>query len=223
MTLAKAELANISKENATPIQVLFNPTEYSIDRGANYAELQVPGTDNPVLQFVRADAQTLTVELFLDGTSTREPIERKLSALRELVVIDDHLHAPPVCQFRWGTTVSVGPVSGAQENRFTGVVTSLRERHTLFDENGRILRSRVTLTLKSYRAPETQRRETPLASPDRTHVRVFREGETLSRIANELYGDPRQWRAIATENDIDRPRFVDPGTALRVPSLGGRR
>lgn len=223
MTLAKAELLNVSRENATPIQVLFNPTEYSIDRGANYAELQVPGTDNPVLQFVRADAQTLTVELFLDGTSTREPIEEDLNSLRDFVKIDGNLHAPPVCQFQWGTTVAVGSSSGAQESRFVGVVTSLRERHTLFDENGRILRSRVTLTLKSYRSPETQRQETPPRSPDRTHLRVMHEGETLSRIANELYGEPRQWRAIATENDIERPRFVAAGTALRVPSLGGRR
>jgi nucleoid-associated protein YgaU len=102
------------------------------------------------------------------------------------------------------------------------VVTSLRERHTLFDENGRILRCRVTLTLKSYRSVETQRRQTPPRSPDRTRVRVMREGETLSQIANELYSDPRLWRFIAEENGIDRPLFVEPGTALSIPSVGPR-
>ena len=220
MALQKARLINASVDSEEPINVLFNPTEYSIDRGASYAELQVPGADMPILQFVCGEAQTLTLELFLDGTNSREPIvERNLSRLRDFVRIHGDLHAPPVCRFEWGRSVTEGSSQGAQENAFTGVVTSLRERHTLFNEDGRILRSRVTLTLKSYRSVEVQNRETPRESPDRTHIRVLREGETLSQLANELYGDARLWRVIAAENEIERPLFVEPGTALRVPSL----
>jgi nucleoid-associated protein YgaU len=48
---------------------------------------------------------------------------------------------------------------------------------------------------------------------------VVREGETLAAIAAEVYGDPRLWTALAEANDIDRPRFVTPGTALQVPAL----
>jgi nucleoid-associated protein YgaU len=50
-------------------------------------------------------------------------------------------------------------------------------------------------------------------------VRVLREGETLALVAAEAYGDPRLWRLIAEENGIDRPRFVAPGTPLRVPAI----
>ena len=32
------------------LEVLFNPTEYSIDRETNYAEVAIPGLDSPVLQ-----------------------------------------------------------------------------------------------------------------------------------------------------------------------------
>lgn len=219
MTLQKARLKNVSVDPPQSVDVLFNPTEYSIDRGAGYAELQVPGTDMPILQFVRGESQTLTLELFLDGTNSREPIERDLNHLRDFVRINSDLHAPPICCFEWGPTVTEGSSQGAQDNSFTGVVTSLRERHSLFDENGRILRSRVTLTLKSYRSAETQHQETPGESPDRTHVRVLREGETLSQIAHEMYGDSRFWRAIAAENGIERPLFAETGSALRVPSL----
>ena len=214
MSLAPATLQNISiSPPPAPVEVQFNPTEYGIDRGATYAELQVPGLQMPLLQFVRGDAQTLAIELFLDGTDKRQSaapsdtVEGRLNALRAFVTVHPELHAPPVCLFTWGDV------------HFTGVVTQMRERYTLFSESGAILRARVTTTFKSYRAPEVQLREIARHSPDRTRVRVLREGETLAQLAREAYGDPRLWRAIARENDIDRPRFVPAGTALRIPAL----
>ena len=75
------------------------------------------------------------------------------------------------------------------------------------------------MSLKSYEAVEVQLREMGLRSPDRTRVRVLREGETLSAIAAEVYGNPRLWRVIADANGIERPRFVEPGTPLHIPAL----
>jgi len=214
MGLEHATLTNVSKLPAPPsIQVQFNPTEYAIDRGASFAELQVPGLRTPLLQFVRGEAQTLNLELFLDGTDKRastkpgETVEGRLAALRKFVEIDAELHAPPVCLFQW------------RQVKFYGVVSSFKEKYQLFDESGKVLRARVTLSLKSYEAVEVQLREMGLKSPDRTRVRVVREGETLAAIAAEVYGNPRLWRTLAEVNNIDRPRFVAPGTPLRVPAL----
>lgn len=209
MGLTKAKLVNASAAPGAPdeVEVLFNPTEYGVDRGASYAELQVPGLKTPILQFVRGEARTLSLELYLDGTDSRTSVEDRLKSLRKYVEIDSELHAPPVCRFQWG------------DQDFQGVVTSLKEKYTLFDEGGRVLRARVTIALKSYVPVEVQRRELNLRSPDRTRLRVLREGETLDRIAHEAYGDPRFWRVIAEANDVDRPRFVPPGTALQIPAL----
>ena len=217
--LVKAKLRDLSRDQSKRptlgalsdegvVEVLFNPTEYGIDRGASYTELQVPGLKTPILQFVRGEAEILSVELFLDGGKADKPsAEEDLEKLRRLVTIDRELHAPPVVAFEWGG------------ERFVGVVTSLKEKYTLFDESGRILRARVTLSMKSYRAVEVQQRELKRQSPDRARVRVLREGETLPAIAQEAYGDARLWRAIARENGIERPRFVRPGTPLRIPAL----
>lgn len=207
MGLAKAKLINVSGEKPESLEVLFNPTEYSIDRGASFAELQVPGLSTPILQFVRGEASTLSVELFLDRTNSRKNVEESLKALRAFVLIDGDLHAPPVCQFVWGNTL------------FQGVVTSLKEKFTLFDESGDVLRARVTLSMKQYVPVEVQRRNLKLASPDRTRVRVLREGESLTQLAQEAYGNPSMWKLIATANDIDRPRFIAPGTELVIPAI----
>src|SRR5262245_244353 len=194
MGLELATLTNVSKASQPAIKVQFNPTEYGIDSGSSYAELQVPGLRTPLLQFVRGEAQTLSLELFLDGTDKRaggglslssltggsspdDSVEGRLKGLRQFVETDTDLHAPPVCLFQW------------RQVTFHGVVTSFKEKYTLFDESGKVLRARVTLSLKSYEAVEVQLRELKLSSPDRTRVRVLREGETLSSISAEVYGD----------------------------------
>jgi nucleoid-associated protein YgaU len=205
----KARISNVSVDPKKTIEVLFNPTDYGINRGANYTEMQVPGLTTPILQFIRGEAQTIDLELFLDGTNKRTPIEADLETLRDFVRINGKLHAPPVCQFEWGKVC------------FQGVVTSLKEKFQLFANDGQVLRARVTLSMKSYESAEVQLRKLRRSSPDRTQVRVFREGESLALIANEVYGDPRLWRLIALENEIARPRFIQPGTPLRIPTDTG--
>lgn len=209
MPLQKARLVNVSVPSEPFVDVLFNPTDYSLDRGSSYASMPVPGLQTPIQQYIRGEADILTLELFIDGTqdTSADNVNTKLEDLRRFIRIDGSLHSPPVCRFEWGDV------------KFTGTVTSLREKHTLFDSNGKVRRARVQMTLRAYKSAEVQLRELKPSSPDRTHVRVLREGETLSSIAAEVYGDPRLWRPIAQANGVDRPRSVRPGTPLKIPAL----
>jgi Contractile injection system tube protein len=207
MALQKAKLWNVSVSSPSFVEVMFNPTDYGIDRGANYAELDVPGLGTPILQFIRGEAQTLSLTLFLDGSDGRQPVNDSLNKLRAFVTIDGTLHSPPVCLFQWG------------DQSFQGVVTSLKEKFSLFDSDGNVVRATVTLTLKSYAPVQVQVKNQKNESPDRTRVRTVRDGETLAQLANEAYGQPQLWRPIATANGIDRPRFLPTGLALRIPAL----
>jgi hypothetical protein len=207
MGLEKAKIIDVSHAQSGFVEVLFNPTDLSVECGSHYASMPVPGLSMPILQYIRGESDVLSLELFLDATDQNKDIKEDLAKLEKFVVIDSSLHAPPVAEFFWGGF------------SFTGVVTSLRRKMTLFSEDGRVLRARVTLSIKSYKSAEVQLRELKLSSPDRTHVRVLREGETLAHIAYEVYGDPRMWRPIALANGIERPRFIDPGTPLQIPAL----
>jgi hypothetical protein len=211
MALVKATITDVSHADSDPakkvVAVLFNPTELSVDRSSHYASMPVPGLSMPILQYIRGESDLLHLELFLDRTDQNSDIEQDLADLETFVTIDSGLHAPPVVEFAWG------------KFSFTGVVTALRQRMALFSEDGRVLRARLSLSLKSYKSAEVQLRELKLSSPDRSHVRVLREGETLAHIAYEAYGDPRMWRPIALANGVLRPRFVAPGTPLMIPSL----
>jgi len=208
MAFTRATIQNLSKGTA-PIEVKFNPSEYSISRNMNYAEVQVPGLKTPLLQFVRGEAQTLSLELFLDTTdrTTQIGVGQDLAALQALIAIDPTLHAPPVIQFTWGAQA------------FQGVVTSYSEKFVLFDPNGLALRGRVTLQIKSYTPAEIQIKELNKQSPDRTRTRVLREGERIDLIAADEYGDASLWPAIARANRLARPRILAPGTLLVIPPL----
>jgi hypothetical protein len=211
MSLEPAKLTDVSHSDKDParkqVKVRFNPTDMSLERGSRFASMSVPGLSMPILQYIRGDSDMLHVELFLDRTDEGNDVDADINALEGFIQIDSSLHAPPVVLFEWGSF------------SFTGVVKSLREKMTLFSEDGRRLRARIALTFKSYKSAEVQLRELNLSSPDRSHARVLREGETLAHIAYEAYGDPRMWRPIALANGIERPRFIPPGTPLWIPSI----
>jgi contractile injection system tube protein len=208
MGLTRARLiAKDATKRLDVVEVMFNPAELSIDQSVAYAEHPVLGSVDPILQFVRAEGRTMNVELFLDGTDENRSVEESLAALRQFVERNEELHAPPLCEFSWGDVT------------MTAVVKSLNEKYVLFGQDGSILRARVTMSLRRFETPDFQERDKKLSSPDRTRVRVLREGETLAHIALEAYGDARRWPVIAEANGIDKPRFIPVGTPLKVPAI----
>jgi nucleoid-associated protein YgaU len=52
---------------------------------------------------------------------------------------------------------------------------------------------------------------------------TVKSGDTLSKIAKELYGDANRWQEIfeANKDQIDNPNAIRPGWELLIPGLGG--
>jgi nucleoid-associated protein YgaU len=207
MSLVRATLTNDSLAGSEPIEVMFNPDLLTVTTNMLYPDISVPGLRTPLLQFVRGEAKTLAMELFLDQSNTGVSLAEKLGELRRFVTIDGDLHAPPVCRFEWGDTT------------FRGVMAEFTEKFQMFDESGRILRARVTVKLKAYEPASLQLAEINRASPDRTKARTVREGDRYDLIAAEEYGDPKYWNVIAAANGDERPRLLAAGTVLEIPPL----
>ncbi len=62
------------KPSGEPILVPFSPTELSFAKAANYAEIPIPGLELPLQQFVRGEAETISLELFLDASASTVPV-----------------------------------------------------------------------------------------------------------------------------------------------------
>ncbi len=68
------------------------------------------------------------------------------------------------------------------------------------------------------RKPSSKERTNP-SSPDRSHLHVLRQGETLGSIAWRYHLRTDSWRDIAVANGIEDPRRMAPGRLLEVPAI----
>src|SRR5436305_3903516 len=111
LTLLKAQIQRLKPDGSTdgaPFPVQFNPTEYTLSKGAQIAEIPIPGLDSPILQFVRGQTETLSLDLFFDSTDSgmddnAKPVTERTDLFYQLVKIDGSTHAPPICFFSWGS------------------------------------------------------------------------------------------------------------------------
>jgi len=210
------------------LEVRFNPTEFTLSKSIQTAEVDIPGLDSPIIQFVRGQAETLSLDLFFDTTEfgmddNAVSVTTLTDNFYALIKIDGETHAPPVCLFSWGDDFPGRrtPVGTGSQTRqgFKCIVESVKQRFTLFSPQGAPLRATLTVSLKEYKTLAEQIAELNKRSDDRTQAHVVAANETLSQIAANVYDDPSQWRAIADQNQISDPLNLTPGTVLQIPAL----
>lgn len=223
MALVRAIIEILDKAAIDPLRglpqfvvVQFNPTEYSLAKGAQIAEIAVPGIDSPILQFVAGQNEKLTLDLFFDTTlengmgETALDVRKFTTQVYQLVKIQPKTHAPPRVRLRWGLGLS-----------FVAIVESVTQKFTLFSPIGVPLRATLSVTFREYKSLQTQLEELNLQSADHTRRHVVVQGETLAGIAAREYGDAAHWRVIADRNAdlIADPRRLPVGAELSLPPL----
>ena len=124
----------VKGEETIPVQ--YNPTELVLEKKVQFAEIGIPGLTTPLHQFVRGNAETLTVELFFDTSDKGMGVEATSVAtetdlIYSLARIDPDGHAPPIVEFQWGpgfpgSSLSDKLASQCREH-FTGLVSSIRQ------------------------------------------------------------------------------------------------
>ncbi len=222
MTKAQLKKATITvldgADKGKVIGVLFNPTEYSFERTNSYKATAVPGLGSPLLQFVNGEADTLSMELFLDDytdpkgpTSLQQkendPLAKRLTDLSKLLLIDRDLHAPPPVRFNWGPM------------EFFAVIEKLGRKVTMFHPDGSPARATLSVSFKEYRTLRQQLEDPRRESADKSKRRVVVGRERLWFIAAREYDDPNEWTRIAVANDLDDPRDIAPGDWLLLPPI----
>jgi Contractile injection system tube protein/LysM domain len=218
-----AKLTIITEDGSTEIDALYNPEKYTVNKGVQYAEIGIPGLDEPVLQFIRGQNEKVTLDLFFDTTEQGMvdnvvDVRTLTLPVYSLLKVDTNTHAPPRFTIEWGSGQSL---FGQGNTSSLCVMESMNEEFSLFAPTGEPLRAKLTVTIRMAATVTLQFQETPRNSPNRTTVVMVVRGQNITDIAYQQYGDPTQWRPIAEANGISNPRFLDPGTTLTVPSLPG--
>ena len=197
------------KQKGKNIDILYFPTEYSMEKGNTFTEIAVPGLESPYLQYVRGNAGSITLEVFYDTYEKGVDVRVHTDKLTDLMNIDPEIHAPPQLMFIWG-------IPSAEP--FICVMERATKRFTMFDSSGIPVRAKINVTLKEFKM-ELNSRERSLQSPDKTKIYITKQGDSLWAIAYKEYGDPLIWRPIAEKNNINNPRYLKPGTELIIPPV----
>jgi LysM repeat protein len=193
------------------LSVLFNPEEYALNQDNNFASQAVPGLSGPLLQFVHGNLRTLETELFFDSFDTpslpKRDVRDDMNRITGLMAIDPELHAPPVLRVSWASL------------QFRCVLARAAQRFIMFAEDGTPVRARMNVTFNEFIDADRESKEVSRQTADFTKVHVVVEGETITAIANRMYGSAEAWRPIAIANRLDAPRSLRAGQKLRIPSL----
>lgn len=208
---AKAKICIMDgPRQGTKIEVLFNPSEYSLELANNFKDTPVGGLDRPITQFLNGLAGTLTMDLYFDTYTDGggSDVTEKTDEVSKLLGIEDH--APPEVEFRWGSMA------------FCGVVQKVSQRFTMFLPDGVPVRAKLSVTFKGVKALSEQLKDPRRNSSDKTKRRTLTADSSIWLIAAKEYGDPRYWRLIAHRNRVDDPAAIRPGTALVVPPLDSK-
>ncbi|MBS1912593.1 MAG: peptidoglycan-binding protein [Bacteroidetes bacterium] len=225
---ARLEVLNAkTRQVEQSYEVQFNPTDLTLSKTAQLAEIAIPGLDSPVLQFIRGGAETLSVELFFDTTDSgmsgflTTSVTDMTDKFYSLVKQNRDTHAPPIVRFSWGDSASSSADTSKAVSQapswFTGVVESVERKFLLFSPEGTPLRARLTLKMKEYKTVDQMVAD--LNSADHTKARVFKRRDRLDQLSQQEYDTPAEWRRIADENDLDDPRAIPAGTVLKVPPM----
>lgn len=216
MALEKAKITNTVTNEG--IEVMFNPEEYTVNKDNNFAQQAIPGLSAPIIQFVHGNMQTLEMEMFLDTYETNRSNNRVLNQagqdvrqltrkITDLMKIEPTTHAPPVLLFTWGSL------------SFTCVLARASQRFIMFMPDGTPVRARLQVTFNEFRNADLEAKEVKRETADFSKVYEVKQGDTISGIAWQVYGNPKLWRPIAIRNGIDNPRLLQTGLRLLVPQL----
>jgi hypothetical protein len=191
--------------------VMFNPASYSQKYEVDYEESQGQGTTGSTQKFGKIKPQEYSFEFIFDGTGASsekkdvtDEIERFLKVTGK---IDSDIHRPFYLQISWGSLIS------------RCVLRSADITYNLFKPDGYPLRAKVNATFAENIDDELRTAEEGKNSPDLTHYRVVKEGDTLPIMTYRIYGDLSYYVDVAKINKLDNFKRLEAGTRLRFPPL----
>lgn len=216
--LSKATLrVDVGETSRTELRFLYNPTEYTVTKGATWNRPQTRGAKSAGRpEFGGTNPQTVQMEVFFDDWEAREgTIADDIAALLEWTKptapsVQRRRPEPPILVFEWGENPAL--------TSFRGYLKTVTAKYTLFDDQGKALRATANITLEEV--PTEAAKQNPTSGGRhgyRSHV--MQEGDSLHSVAYREYGDAGLWRALALYNDLDDPLRVPVGARLLVPEV----
>ena len=77
----------------------------------------------------------------------------------------------------------------------------------------------MTATFVATTDKKTESKEKNNSSPDLSHVKLAKRGDTLPLMCQDIYGDVNMYLEVARVNGITNFRDLEPGTEILFPPI----
>jgi len=216
------------KRNGHPIgtfEAMFNPESITQKYEIQYGKGQGMGANNQRVDYSRSKPTDLNLKLILDGTGLHEAgvlnsmgvarlefpaksVSARVEDFLKLTFrVNGDIHEPNSLTVIWG------------KFQFACRLGSVDIKYTNFDRDGTPLRAELNIKLLSDINVIKQMRKKRLNSPDMTHSRIVKAGDTLPLLTKEIYGSAQYYWWVAEQNGLDDIRCLTPGQRLVFPPL----
>lgn len=216
LTITAYKTADRSGWGST-FEAMFNPASYSQNYSIAWKRRQGINDLGAELEYTLSDPSELSFTLIFDGTgvddyglvswASQTVSERVQEFLDVTYTYQGSLHEPAYLLAEWG------------DLSFSCRLSSVDIKYTAFDRDGTPLRAELDVTLLSDIGVEKLAQQAGKTSPDLTHARVVRRGDTLPLLVNEIYGSSEHYLDVARFNQLDDFRNLTPGQQILFPPL----
>ncbi|CAM1368122.1 conserved hypothetical protein [Tenacibaculum sediminilitoris] len=194
---------------------LVNPEKYMIAYKPEYEEEQGQGTSATQPSFTRIAPQELDLDLLFDSSGVidgnpdlKDGIIDKIEAFKKIVFdYSGEEHKPYYLMIKWGALL------------FKGSLVDLSIEYRLFAPDGTPLRANAKLKIKGTVDDDLRVARENNQSPDLTHYRKVKSGDTLPLMCHRIYGDSKYYLEVARVNKIIQFRKLQPGQEIFFPPL----
>lgn len=212
--------------------VLINPSTYSLTRKLEFNSEQAPGTSETDLKYVKTLPTDLQLDFFFDGTGvtqtnsgnalvnkikqslgkleafTKKAVTEQLTDFYEATFeYNGDLHKPYNVVINWG------------EFEYKGVLSEFTIDYKMFNNDGTPLRAVGKATFRGSIGKELAAAKVKKSSPDLTHKRTVKAGDTLPLMTKSIYGDSKYYLEVAKANGLISFRQLTPGQELFFPPI----
>lgn len=210
----KAENGGVNDADDS-FEALINPESYTLQYKLKFSEgTQGQGTSGAQLKYEYTEPEEIMFDFLFDNTGiidgqARDSIAADLKKFREvLVAYKGDSHEPRHFKLVWG-----------ENSIFKGRVTEVTINHKMFKPDGTPTRATATVKFKSSIEELKRAARENRSSPDLTHVRKVKAGDTLPLMCFRIYGDPSYYLQVAEANNISNFRNIKPGTDIFFPPI----
>ncbi|XZF12938.1 CIS tube protein [Chitinophagaceae bacterium MMS25-I14] len=196
-----------------PFIAMMNPESYSLEYKVEFTEGQGHGTSAAQQRFNVKRPDEMQFEFLFDATGIIDGLPRptvfpEVELFKKMLLdYDSQSHEPKHFKLVWGLFI------------FKGRCNSLTINYKLFSPEGLPIRAVCKAGFKGS-VEEILRvaTENP-QSPDLTHYRIVKQGDTLPLMCYQVYGDSKYYLQVARVNQLSNFRDIEPGTEIFFPPI----